>query len=545
MRPPLLRLFSVLALLGAAAFTHAGDGPRSAPDLILHNGKFFTGDPQRPEAAALAIRGDRIVAVGDDETVLALAGADSERIDLHGRRVVPGINDAHEHLGWQPSPGTRLDLPEPDPAGADVEAALSAQPTTDDEWIRGQIGSYVFTDPAWNRARLDTLQPTRPVALSVFTGHGLLLNSAAVRALRVDPAVPVPGGWYGEDANGGFDGRVFEYAGWKTTRAYPRPGDETEIGRLRAYADQATRSGVTSVQSMSWLPLPEIIDLWKRSGAPQRLRAIRFPGVASEGTRVPDLDLPRTLPGTRVEVSGTKWILDGTGVEQASPWRKPYPDGSNGRLNFSRDDMRAMLEETLARDDQLLLHVIGDAAIEATLDAMAAIAPPEDWRGKRVRFEHGDGLAPDLLSRAAAFGLIVVQNPSHFMIPPDHPAFALIRENHFSPLSDLLAAGIPLALGSDGPSNPWLNLLFATAPATRPDQALTREQALRAYTEGSAYAEFKEHEKGRLAPGYLADLAVLSQDVLDEAAVPAQDLPKTRSLLTVIGGDVVWRDPAF
>jgi len=178
------------------------------------------------------------------------------------------------------------------------------------------------------------------------------------------------------------------------------------------------------------------------------------------------------------------------------------------------------------------------------MDVMDAIAPAAQWRERRLRFEHGDGLAPDLLPRAAALGIVVVQNPSHFALPEEHPFTALVRERQFSPLSGLLDAGLPLALGSDGPPNPWLNMMFAVTPTTRPDQALSREQALRAYTAGSAFAEFSEHEKGRLMAGQLADFAVLSQDVLDPA-LPPQALPGTRSLLTVVDGEIAWRDPAF
>ena len=152
------------------------------------------------------------------------------------------------------------------------------------------------------------------------------------------------------------------------------------------------------------------------------------------------------------------------------------------------------------------------------------------------------GLTPDLVERARAFGVVLVQNPSHFMLPPTESAF--MQAHALQPLASVLKHGIPLALGSDGPPSPWLNMLFAIAPASRPDQGLTREQALRAYTSGSAFAEFTEQEKGRLAPGDLADLAVLSQDVLDEA-LPAQALPGTSSLLTMIGGKVAWHDPAF
>ncbi len=546
MRILILALSCLLPASPSQAGASPAEGPAQIADLVLVNGTIFTGDPAQPQANAVAIKGGWIVAIGSDEAISAHVHAGTHRIDLGGRRVVPGINDAHEHLGWEPPPGVQLKLPAPEVSGAELEAALAAQPQAGDEWINGTIAAQVFTDLSWNVARLDALQPSRPVVLGVMTGHGMILNSAAIRALQVNPAVPVPGGWYGVDTAGGFDGRLFEYAGWKVARQFPRSPDATHIDRLQRYGEAASKAGVTSVQSMSSLPVPQFVEFWQRSAAPQRVRAIRWPLISSDQPGIPDLDLPRHLPGTRIEVSGTKWILDGTFLEQASPMRQPYPDtGRNGRLNFGASEMRAMLEEIIARDDQILLHVAGDAATEAALDAMASIAPPQQWRERRVRFEHGDGLAADLIPRAAEFGIIVVQNPSHQMLPLQMPAAQLLRERQLSPFADLLKAGIPLAIGSDGPMDPWLNMMFATALPLRPDQSLTREQVLRAYTWGSAYAEFKEHEKGRLAPGYLADLAVLSQDVLDEAAVPTQALPATRSLLTIIAGEIAWRDPSL
>ena len=173
---------------------------------------------------------------------------------------------------------------------------------------------------------------------------------------------------------------------------------------------------------------------------------------------------------------------------------------------------------------------------------MQAVGSPDAWRALRPRIEHGEGLAADQVARARDFGIVLVQNPAHFMLPPTETAY--MQAHALQPLADVLKGGIALALGSDGPPNPWLNMMFAIAPVSRPDQALSREQVLRAYTSGSAYAEFSEHEKGKLAPGYFADLAVLSQDVLD-VALPAQALPATASLLTVVGGEIAWRDPAF
>ena len=355
---------------------------------------------------------------------------------------------------------------------------------------------------------------------------------------------PVARGWYGRDAAGRFDSRLFEYARWRATRLHSQGDEAATVKAIRDYTQQALALGITSIQNMPTGLTPErFLAAWRQSNAPLRLRLIRTSTPASLDEPVAGSGLPARDPAMpRVVVSGTKWILDGTPIEQGAAMRQPYPGtGQSGQLNFSRGEIDSLLREALARDDHVLLHSSGDASAATVFDAMAAIAPETDWPARRVRIEHGDGLSPDLLQRAATLGVVVVQNPSHMMVA-DPVVIALTRERGMQPLSALLKHGIPLALGSDGPMHPWLNLMWASAPGMRPDEALGREQALRAYTSGSAFAEFAEAEKGRIAPGYLADFAVLSQDVL---AVPAEALPATRSLLTVIDGAIAWRDPAF
>jgi predicted amidohydrolase YtcJ len=156
------------------------------------------------------------------------------------------------------------------------------------------------------------------------------------------------------------------------------------------------------------------------------------------------------------------------------------------------------------------------------------------WDGRRLCFEHGDGIFPDQFARIKQDGIIVVQNPLHLapIVPPGVVAFEKAQ-----PLKSLLAAGIPLALGSDAPTNPYLDIMFATNPGNRPSEAITREQAVTAYTLTSAYAEFQEKEKGTIEPGKLADIAVLSQDIF---SVPAPELPKTESIMTIVGGKIVY-----
>ena len=241
-----------------------------------------------------------------------------------------------------------------------------------------------------------------------------------------------------------------------------------------------------------------------------------------------------------VVVWGRKWILDGTPIERLAAMSAPYADRPawTGRLDFPPQEVRAAVERARREREPLLVHVVGDVAPDLALSAMEASGGAEVWAPLRPRFEHGDGLTPSQIARAARLGVGVVQNPSHFALPELMIArLGLERIRTFQPLRSLLAAGVRVALGSDGPPSPFLNILFATTHPTNPKEALTLEQAVAAYTRGSAWAEFAEGDKGTLAPGMLADLAVLSQDVF---TVEPGRLPETSSVLTVIGGRVVY-----
>jgi predicted amidohydrolase YtcJ len=193
-----------------------------------------------------------------------------------------------------------------------------------------------------------------------------------------------------------------------------------------------------------------------------------------------------------------------------------------------------MLSESLRNEDQLMVHVSGSLATRSMLDALDNSGGPAVWSSRRVRFEHGDGLLPELIPRAKNLGIVVIINPTHLEVGERATRENLVK---LKPFRSLISAGIPVALGSDGPLNPFLNIMLASTFPDRPSEAVTREQAVIAYTRTSAYAEFMEQEKGTLEPGKLADLAVLSQDIFK---VPLDDLPKTVSLLTMVGGRVVY-----
>ena len=524
----------VLALAGPAPLR----AQAAAPDLVLSNGRVFTADSARPWAQAVAVRGDRVVAVGGSDEIEALAGPRTRIIDLGGRLVVPGFNDAHVHLGpeWpgaQVSHGTGT-FADPDRArvGDSLGAAVRRAPPG--TWLSMEVGERALSDATLRRAFLDSVSPAHPVRLHAWSGHGLVFNSAALRLLGTPLDAPDPaGGWYERDAAGRLTGLAHEYAGYsagrRTALAQPVAAARAAVhGTLAA----AAALGITTLQTFTTnLPPAALRPLL--AGAPGvRVRVVDFP--------MERFGEPRRTGGTPGQgVEGVKYIVDGTPVERLALERAPYADrsGWHGRANLPPATLRRVLADGLRSREQLHLHVVGDSSAALVLGLMAAVGDGEAWTSHRLRIEHGDGLAPDLQQAARRLGVVVVQNPSHLMIGDlARTRLGAERLSTYQPLRSLLSAGIPLALGSDGPMNPFLNLMFAVTYPSRPGEALTREQAITAYTLGSAFAERRERDKGRLAPGMLADLAVLSQDIF---TVPADALPGTTSVLTLVGGRVV------
>lgn len=531
-------LISVVAVVTLGGCSAAP--PR--PDTVLLNGKVFTANDAQPWAQALAIAGDRVVAVGDSATIQALAGPSTRRLDLGGRTVVPGFNDAHQHIEITP-PATDLVLPD-EPTLVQVEAAiktaLASAPAG--QLLRGIIGQTAWGDPAFSRDWLDRIAPTTPVWMTGFTGHGVLLNSAALALVDITESVTdVEGGRFGRDERGRLNGRLEETAGeWAERLLTIKAGPAAAVSRYRAVAAEALGYGITTIQLIAD-PLP-IADTSKRlveANSPIRWKAYRFPMRQAGGETSDSRPTLPPQPTGRIDLRGMKWIIDGTPIERLAYMREPYADApeSRGRLNLPQSRIAEFVGWAYGSEDPLLVHAIGDAAIDAYLTALEKTGRPEVWRSKRPRLEHGDMLSDDLLARAKALGVVVVMNPLHFMFPDVYLArLGPARKAWMQPLKTLLDRGIPLAIGSDGPMNPFMNVLWAATHATNPSQALTREQAVIAYTRGSAFAEFTERQKGQLAVGMLADLAVLSADLF--TATPEQ-IGTITSVLTMVGGQPV------
>ena len=541
-----------LTALALAACARGRAGP---PELILTGGRIFTADPARPWAEALAIRGSRIVAVGTTDSLRRLAGPRTRMRDVGGRTVIPGLNDAHAHPGPELR-GTKLATATRDGGLLEIARSLAAAARLRPRgtWLFATVGDRVLDDQRANRFLLDSIVPDDPVVLESWSGHTAVLNSATLGALGIGHGTPDPlGGHYGRVPGSGggggggggggvLDGRMTEYAWWNARRrlasAVP---DSASRADFRRFAEAAARFGITTVQDMNTaLSTARAVALVRAADLPIRWRVIRFPMTRPEGRDLADTRSADPHPGGMLDVSGTKYILDGTPVERGAAMRRPYADreGWHGELDFPPETLQAIIREALVSRDQLMVHAVGDSAIAVLLRSLAAAAPESTWRALRPRIEHGDFLAPDLLPLARRLGVVVVQNPAHFSIPElMHRRFAPDVASAAQPLRSLLAAGFPIALGSDGPMNPYLNIMLAVAHPMNPAEALSREQAVLAYTRGSAYAELAERETGTLAPGMLADLAVLSQDIF---TVPLGELPKTESVLTLVGGKAIY-----
>lgn len=533
-------------LIALAAAAPAG----AAPDLILINAKVFTSDAGRPAAEAFAVTDGRFSAVGRTAAVRRLAGPSTRIVDAGGRLVIPGLIDAHVHVD-PPPPGRPI--VSPGPILARVAAATQSGPG----WLSGDISVAVFNDPKAGRTALDAVAPGNPVILTATPGHEILLNSRALEALGIDDRIEDPiGGRWGRDVAGRLTGQAYESAATLVARraAAMDPNAALEAANMRRTADTYIRWGVTSVDLMAQeATLEGVRAALERARVPIRwtVYAWGLPQTAIEDAWR-EVDTAGGVWPALTRLGGSKWILDGSPLDRGAYLLEDYADqpGWRGRCDFTEVQLGEILGGALASSHQVALHTVGDGTAEMVLRVMEKLAPASQWREVRVRMEHGDGVYGDRIARTANLGIVIVQNPVHlgrFLVDGGQTyqeARWGARAAQFQQLKSLLAAGVRLGFGSDssnaGPdANPFLNIRIASSDPLHPDEAITREEALIAYTAGSAYAERQEEIKGKIKPGLVADWAVLSQDIL---TAPLETLPATTSLLTVVGGSVVYAD---
>jgi predicted amidohydrolase YtcJ len=551
-----MRLFLAAVLVGGLAC--AGEAP---PDRILHNARVWTGDSLRPQATALAIRGDRIVAVGDDDEILALAGASTGLEDLEGRRVIPGFHDAHWHFPSRRS----ADL-----VGAtnatDLVGRLSrfARDLPPDAWVVGRGWTPdMFPNNRAHRDYLDVAFPDRPVIITDRDGHQALANAVALRLAAISAETRDPtDGVIVRDLRGTPTGLLQESAMALVRRLLPAPSEPEVYRALQEQMQRAVAVGLTAVQIAGATSRTEDAA-FARAIAEDSMRlrfriAVPFTEAATDSALGTYADRARRANGPYLRYGIAKGMLDGTVDAGTAAMLEPYVgSGSRGLPMWELEP----LVRTLARYDrarlQVELHAIGDGAIRLALDAFDSLAARNGQRDRRSRIEHVEVPNPRDIPRFRSLGVIastqaIFATPDATALQNYAPLLGPVRERRAMPFKALDDAGAIQAFGSDYPVFPMSPLLGIYTAVTRqlpdgtprggwvPEQRISVERALRHYTWGSAYAAYREHELGTLAPGYYADLVVLSEDILGP---DPRALLRATPVLTMLGGRAVYRAP--
>ena len=537
-----LLLLSILALAHIKGYSQA--------TYILYNGKVFTSDKKQMWAEAIAIKDERIIAVGKNSEVIKLKGKGTIMIDLDQHLVVPGFNDAHHHEGPSDHAKTFSFKNGPfaptswEEARDSISQIIKEVPAN--ILITSTINPDLLNDKRVRRKALDSIAPDNPVILFAWTGHGSILNSAALRLIGYNDKTSFIGGLVERDKEGKLSGLIEEYGEFQIwSRLAKRLTMEQIAADIRSDYNKALSYGITTDQVMTTnLTAQTFQKVFKENDFGCRVRLMAFPFTDEKQFRVHDWDNMFHPLNNKNYISGVKMILDGTPLDHGACMRKSYSSqpGNYGHLDFSEEQIKSYLQYCLANNQQVIVHAVGDSSATTLIKAMRALHPDNFWRAKRVRIEHGEFavMKQEDLKTLRQLGIIIVQNPMHLSLPSvlnEMQENFAGRRSYLQPMRSLIDNNIHFAIGSDGPVNPFLNIMMATIHPDNPREAISVQEAVIAYTYGSAYAEFKEKEKGTLAKGKLADLAVLSQNIF---TINRNLFPGTESILTLVGGKIFY-----
>ena len=548
-------LFSCLAAFSVTAMIRAQD-----VDLVLANGNIYTEHDKQPKAEAIAVKGDRIVFVGSNEDAKKFHAP--KVIDLRGRTLVPGLTDSHCHIFGIGEREMRLNLEGTNTLGDFLNKvkARVAQ-TSIGKWITGRGWIETFWKPSKfpTRQDLDKIAPDNPVFFTRADGHASVANSAALRIAKIDRNTPDPFGGQILKSSGEPNGMLLDNAQELVSRNIPKP---TEAER-----EEALLRGINREIGLGWCEIQnagsdsEDIDLLRKDFEAGKIK-IRFinavygPGKDAqnflrEGATINAFDHHFTQRTIKV-------IFDGALGSRGAALLKPYADApdTSGYLTEKPEELKPMFEEALRSGIQVETHAIGDRANRLILDlyeqAFKAVPPnARKIREPRWRVEHAQIIDPVDIPRFAKLGVIPSMQPSHAI---SDLFFALSRLGidrlaAAYAWQSFLKSGSIICGGSDAPverGEPMIEFYAAVARKSirgesaegwHPEQAVSRKQALKMFTIWPAYGVFEENDKGSIEVGKLADFTVLSQDILK---IPEPEILKSRCVMTMIGGEVVF-----
>jgi predicted amidohydrolase YtcJ len=551
-----------LAILAAAAALTACHGATSMADLVLLNGRVWTGESCRPWAEAIAVRSERIVAVGTAKKIRRLVGRDTRVIDLEKNLVLPGFIDSHTHFLDGGMALLSIQLRE---ARSREEFVGLIRDKADDlakgEWIlNGDWDQQQFDPPELPRREwIDDLTPDHPVCVNRHDGHMVLVNSLALKIAGITSATASPsGGEIVKDSETGEPTGILKDAAIDLVTSHvPAPTSETRLKAAEAALRLAAENGVTSTHDMAYdtghfAVYQDLVKSGKLTCRIYLYIPIREVDLYSR------LSLKTPFGNDYLKIGGLKGFIDGSLGSATALFFEPYIDNpqTSGMFHSDMFPPGIMEQRVLAADTsglQLAIHAIGDRANAVLLDIYEKVIVQNGPRDRRWRIEHAQHLRPQDMERMAKLDIIASVQPYHAIddgrwaekkIGPD-------RCRTTYAFRSLLDRGVKLAAGSDwtvAPLDPLAGIEAAVNRRTtdgkypqgwHPEQRISLEEALRAYTAGGAYAEFAETTKGRICEGYLADLVVLDQNIFE---VPPEKIAEARVRTTIVGGRIVYQD---
>lgn len=517
-------------------------------ELLLEGGEVHLFDDDRTRTEAVLFRGERVAAVGDAGAVREEA-TDPEVVQLNGRTVLPGFNDAHTHLI-----SVGIDQLETDLGAADSRAdglgllEENAASTEPDEWVLG----FNYDESTWppdertllTRADLDRVSTDHPIAAKRVDGHAVSVNSLALKRIDLRGVE----GDVRTDEDGRPTGVLVENAVGRVRReTFP---DAAKARRALDLAIQRAHAlGITSVQNMSSLTVPTaggnpvqraFFTAWRDGALDLR---VTFYGHADHAASLADLSVVSGFGDTFLRFGGTKVFADGSLGAYTAKLSEPYVDEPDTRGEWVNrpEELEAVFRVSAVADQQLATHGLGDEAIDAIVDRYAAVLPDYTVDDPRPRIEHVELATDEAIERMADLGVVASMQPNFLKWNDEGGVYetrlgadARAANNRFRAMID---AGVPLAFGSDTmPMGPLLGIHHAVNTPFEA-QRLTVDEAVAAYTRGAAYAEFAEGWKGTLEPGMLADAVVLDADPFEQP----DRIAEIGVAATVLGGEIVYR----
>jgi predicted amidohydrolase YtcJ len=523
-------------------------------DSVWTNGKIYTADEDFSVADSLAASDGKIIFVGDAERARPYIGDATAVMDLGGRTVLPGLDDSHLHF---PSVGTRamqIDAhlkPKGEILALVREAAQNAGPG---EWVIGRGWNQDAWDPPLfpTRQELDAVSPDAPVVLTRACGHMIWTNSRALELAGVNRDTPDPvGGEYLRDENGDPTGVITDMATQAVDDIVPALTEPQSRRALILAQEELFSLGLTSATDAgSPAAAIELMEEMYREGALKIRLNVMFKAAANghaaamleEARRFFRGGVRTGLYGDRLQVRCFKTLADGSLGARSAWMLEDYCDrpGHRGNGVYTDEELYSIASEAFKASFQVSIHAIGDAANRQALDALQRVIEGNPPRDHRCRIEHAQVLDPADVGRFAKLGVIPAMQSIHAA------SDALIAPGRLGPKRTeyayawrkLLDTGVTLPNGTDSPvelTNPWHCL---HAAITRRGEGMTREEALRSYTNWPAFASFDEDKKGSLEPGKLADFTVIDRDYM---TCPADGIRDVEVKMTVLGGEVVYR----